>query len=59
MRDRLFLSTNYGLIPVVAKDSKEDERFVFLEDSTGLFSVEFAKETVNRYLRGEINRLVA
>lgn len=59
MRDRLFLSTDYGLIPVFEIDSKEDERFVFLSDTTGLFRVEFARETVERYKRGEIQRLKA
>lgn len=59
MRDRLFLSTDYGLIPVKEIESKDDERFVFLTDSTGLFKVEFARATVEKYKRGEINRLLA
>lgn len=59
MRDRIFLSTEYGLIPVKMKDDREDERFVYLHDSTGLVNVPFARVTVEKYLRGEIQQLRA
>jgi hypothetical protein len=59
MKERIFLSTDYGLIPVTARDSKEDERFVFLTDTTGLIKVEFARELVQKYLRGEVKTLRA
>lgn len=54
----LFLTTNYGVIPVT-ESAGSDERFIVLRDKSGAISVEFAKETIERYKRGEIKRLLA
>jgi hypothetical protein len=55
----LFLTTDYGVIPVTECDTKSDERFVTLSDKTGTIRVQFARETIARYKRGEIKKLQA